>query len=71
MITYLSGVLVTFILGLIQIKKIDHVHLSDLLELIVYSALSWASLVYGLWEMIYDWMILNNHDIYLWSNHKN
>lgn len=71
MITYLSGVLVTFILGLIQIKNNDHVYLSNLLELIVYSALSWASLVYGLWEMIYDWMIHNDHDIYLWSNHKN
>lgn len=71
MITYLSGVLVTFILGLIQIRNNDHVHLSNLLELIVYSALSWASLVYGLWEMIYNWMIHNNHDIYLWSNHKN
>ena len=66
---YLLGVLF-MVSCAIQLHNEEEVYLSDLIQFIVFSALSWASLVYCIHEGLQTWMIRDGHDFKLWSNRK-
>ncbi len=67
---YLSGVLFMMVCCAIQLHNEEEVYLSDLIQFIVFSALSWASLVYFIHEGLQTWMIRDGHDFKLWSHRK-
>lgn len=70
MLIYLSGVLFMLVCCAIKLHNEEEVYLSDLIQLIVFSALSWASLVYVLHEGLQTWMVRDGHDFKLWSHSK-
>ena len=69
-ITYFSGVIVMLILGLLHLRNKSSIYLSDLLTVIVFSILSWTSLVFAGFNRLCDWMINKDHDKLLWHNNK-
>lgn len=49
---YITGVIITLITLIIYLSKEDRIFLSDLIGVIIYSALSWATVVFIIWNMI-------------------
>lgn len=70
-IIYLSGVIVTLIIGLIDLHQKPFVYLTDLITMIVFTILSWTALVFVAYEKLYDWMVRSDHDFVLWKNIDN
>lgn len=49
---YITGVIITLIALIIYLSKQDKIYLTDTIGIIIYSALSWTSVVFIIWNKI-------------------
>lgn len=71
LLIYLSGVIIMILLCGIQLHNTKEVRLTHIVSTVVYTILSWASLLFIAHDALINWMSETDHNPFLWHRKEN
>lgn len=70
-IAYIAGVLLILGIAISTYQDEKKFTLADLIDVVVYSAFSWITIIFLLTQKLTDWMRCYKHDKTIWKKHHN
>lgn len=70
-IAYIAGVILILGIAISTYQDEKKFTLADLIDVVVYSALSWITIIFLLTQKLTQWMRDHKHDKTIWKKHHN